>query len=115
MDAEFLANVNDLLRRCDEEQKAFELTHLTATPEPEPKKKSYVLTEAEVDARIVAKLEKFASMLGAEVGKIERRIRQELRAEFEAKVGELRAELSVLGAHGKGIVDLANWRHKDVA
>jgi hypothetical protein len=56
--------------------------------------------------------DRLATALGGEVGEMERRIRREVRAELEAAVGELRAELSVLGAHGKGIANLGDWRAK---
>ena len=65
-----------------------------------------------VKAHIRSATDRLASALGGECGEMERRIRREVRAELEAAVGELRAELAVLGAHGRGIVDLGGWRNK---
>jgi hypothetical protein len=65
-----------------------------------------------VRAHINNAMDRYAGALGAECGEMEKRIRLEVRRELEVAVGELRAELTVLGAHGKGIVDLGSWKAK---
>jgi hypothetical protein len=107
MDAESIHDIKFLLRRCDEEQAAFEATHLTGAPKTEPKKIERMLTEKEVDERIMKKLEAVFSALGAEIGQIEARIRKE----FQIALGELRAEITVSSSNGKGVVDLGKWRN----
>jgi hypothetical protein len=115
MDPETIGNLNDLLRQADEEERVFRSARAARPPQPEPVKECTTLTEKEVDERIMRKLEAFASLLGEEVGQIEAKIRKELREEFQIELGQLRADLTVQRAADRGVLDLADWRHKDVA
>jgi hypothetical protein len=59
-------------------------------------------------AHVAQRLEGFASLMGEEVGRVERK----LRADFKAEIDALRAELQELrGERGAEALDLPDWRH----
>lgn len=127
MDQKFIDETNKLLLQADAEQRAWDATHPepeapAPQPKPETRTRDWSGWDKWVKAHIKIALndfgDNFAGMIGGEVGLVERNIRTELRAEFQAEIAKLTAEIGQLRAEHvstKGIVDLANWRNKDVA
>jgi hypothetical protein len=127
MDAEFFASVNALLEEADADQRDFELSH-PAPPQPEPKPtRIEPVTKAQDwsawDRWCLGHIKNaladfsggFAGMIGGEVGLTEKRIKEELREEFQIELGKLRADLTVQRAADRDVADLGSWRHRDVA
>jgi hypothetical protein len=69
------------------------------------------LSAAEVTALVMQKIDMLASAIGGEVGELEKRMKRELREEFQIELGQLRADLTVQRAADRGVLDLASWRN----
>jgi hypothetical protein len=105
MDPEFVRDVNALLISADDEHRKFEEAHAVKepkAPQPEPG-----LTRAEVTGMIREAVDIAIDGIALEVSETEKELRASISEEFERKLGELRAEVTV---SSRGVVDLGKWR-----